>query len=552
MTRSIATTTLLALLCWSDADGQSSRRLEKGHPKYRTANKVFTDMVRAFGDGRAKPVLRVNPNGVFSRFSVAWFNSTSNTLTIEQRAYDLCVSLGPDSLDAMASLIGHELAHYYKDHSWPGDFGNGFADLEVGQAIGMLRRDLARNVEIEAEADYFGGFFAHVAGYNSLGVAPELLAAVYREFEIAENPLYPSLAERVEIARRSDEKLRGLIPVFEAGNRLMLISRYEEAGRCFEFIARTFPSREILNNAGVALALEAISLFEDGELAFAYPFEVDPTTRLQQAQKASEHALDTGERRSMLLAEAAEFFEQARDKDRNYAPAYTNLACVSDLRGEFDEALFFAGKAVKISQKQNQPISLANALIARGIAQAHGDPPDDEEALADFEAATSGNRALAQVNINALAGESAPAPVAADGPAARREQGEKIGGLGADEYEVVMDDPDAARASIPKRSRSQPRIHVYARHTEQWQGLVVDARYGTMAFLETPPGYSGMSGRGVKVGQSVDELTEAYGPAAGIVAGARGAHFLFPASRIVFHADGEDKVRGWMTYFVEE
>ena len=237
-----------------------------------------------------------------------------NTLTIEERAYDLCVSLGPDSLDAMASLIGHELAHYYKDHSWPGDFGNGFADLEVGQAIGMLRRDLARRVEIEAEADYFGGFFAHVAGYNSLGVAPELLAAVYREFEIDEDlPGYPSPAERVEIARRSEEKLRGLIPVFEAGNRLMLISRYEEAGRCFEFIARTFPSREILNNAGVALALDAISLFEAGEFPFAYPFEVDPTTRLQQAQKATEHTLDVGERRSMLLAEAAEFFDQARD-----------------------------------------------------------------------------------------------------------------------------------------------------------------------------------------------------------------------------------------------
>jgi hypothetical protein len=171
---------------------------------------------------------------------------------------------GPDSLDALASLMAHELAHYYKDHGWVGDFGNGFADLSVGKKLKKLKRQAAKIVEIETQADYFGGLFGYLAGYNTLGVPPALLNAIYAEYQL-EEPLagYPSLAERREIARRSQRQLAALVPVFEAGNYLMLTGHYAQAAGAFDYIARTFPSREILNNGGVVRALESLEGLSD-------------------------------------------------------------------------------------------------------------------------------------------------------------------------------------------------------------------------------------------------------------------------------------------------
>ena len=78
--------------------------------------------------------------------------------------HDLCRAQGPDSLAALAALLGHELAHYYEDHGWIGDFGNGFADLEVAQSLKRQKRSPEKVVEIETQADYFGGFYGYVAG----------------------------------------------------------------------------------------------------------------------------------------------------------------------------------------------------------------------------------------------------------------------------------------------------------------------------------------------------------------------------------------------------
>ncbi len=121
---------------------------------------------------------------------------------------------------------------------------------------------------------------------------------------------------------------------------------YEEGLRCFDYIARKFPSREILNNAGVARALEAIDLFEEGALRFAYPFELDAQTRLRSGGKADQYGyVETGgEQRERLLEEAVEKFEKACEKDPDYATACINLACAFGLQGESEDAIHYANK----------------------------------------------------------------------------------------------------------------------------------------------------------------------------------------------------------------
>ncbi|MBI2502550.1 MAG: hypothetical protein HYW07_04880 [Candidatus Latescibacteria bacterium] len=527
--------------------------LPKSHPKCQTALKVFDDLVRVVSDGRTRPALQLLPRGTTSRMRVAWFNPEQNSLTLEERTYDLCASLGPDSLDALAAVLGHELAHYYKDHGWVGDFGNGFADLEVGQTLRQLRGDLTRMVELETEADYFGWFSGYIAGYQTLDMVPEVLRKIYAEYQLGDNiPGYPSLSERQEIGRHSAEKLHQLVPIFEAGQNLLIVKQYEEAARCFDHLARTFPSRELLNNAGLARALEAIPLFPEGQLRFAYPFELDAATRLRGGKKAEEYDLaePREEHRSRLLEEAKDLFETARSKDPSYAPAYINLACIAELQDEAGEALFFAGKALQLARRNREALSLANALIARGIARAQSNPPDEEAARQDFEEARAGNPSLALFDLKAL-GLRPAGSLSADGEEKPSSQREQLGGLSAQEYDLILEAPDAI-AGVPAASRSQPAIDIDAKQTASWSGLVIDTGYRTFVFLEARRGYQGESGRGIRIGSVMAQVAEAYGQPSALVPGRQGVYHVYERARIIFQASADGRVQGWMIYHIEE
>lgn len=541
---------LFLLLCLA-LPARSQQFLPRSHPKYQTTQKVFDDLIRASSDGRTRPALYLLPRGATSYRRVAWFNPEQNSLILEERTYDLCASLGPDSLDALAALLGHELAHCYKDHGWVSEFGNGFADLEVGQALQGRMGEANRMVELETEADYFGWFFGYIAGYRTLEIVPQVLQKIYAEYQLGDTiPGYPSLSERQEIARHSAERLHRMVPIFEAGHCLLLVAQYEEAARCFDHIARTFPSRELLNNAGVARALEAIALFPEGQLRFAYPFELDAATRLRGGKKAEEYELaePREERRARLLEEAKELFETARRKDPTYASACTNLACIAELQGEPEDALFFAEKAVQLARRSNEGPSLADALISRGIARARSDPPDEEAARKDFEEARAGNPSLALLNLTALS-PKAVGFVPAGGE--EKSSGEQIDGLSAQEYDLVLAAPDVV-TGLPAASRSQPAIDISARQTAPWSGLVIDTGYRTLAFLETRRGYSGQTRQGIRIGSLLAQVVEAYGQPTALVPGRQGVYHVYERAQIIFQVGADGKVQGWMIYSMEE
>lgn len=534
--------------------GHAQNGLPKGHPKYKVAHKIYKDLQHAIGDGRTAPTLRIQPIGAHSRMRVAWFVPKSNEIVLEEKTYDLCTTMGTDSLNALAVLLSHELAHFYKDHVWLGDFGNGFADLEVGQKLKAVKTDTSKVklVEIETEADYFGGFFGYVAGYNTLGVAPSILESIYQEFELGDNiPGYPSLSERQEIALRSEENLRAMVPIFDAGTRLMILGEYEEAARCFDYIARTFPSREILNNAGVARALEAISLYKEGELRFVYPFELDTQTRLSSSTKADEFGFgeENEERIARLLEEAMEWFKKAAAKDEKYATAYVNMACVAELQGEYDEAVFTAKKAKRLSEEDEEKNTLANAHIALGIATANGEK-DEGTAKEHFEAALAGNKGLASANLSILSNEgfAFAGSDESEKPSPKRE---KIDDIKAVDYDPIIDAFDDT-TSVPRIHQRQNPTKIYARTTANWYGLVIDTGYKVVSIIETSAIYNGQSGRDIRRGDSIDKVLEAYGKPGKIVAGRQGSYYLYEGAKVIFEVGAEGEVRRWMTFSIKE
>ena len=539
---------LLVLLCWSGSvPAQTESFLSPDPARLRVARQVFDDLLLAIGDGRAPPSLRLQPLAAPGPLQVAWFSPRQHSVTLQEQAYEVCASMDADSLDALAALLGHELAHFYKDHGWVGDFGNGFADLEIGQAVTQLEQTPARIAALEAEADYFGGFFGYVAGYDAYGATPALQERIYTAYGMTDDkPGYPTLAARQEIARRSQAQLEELIPVFEAGQRLLLMRRYEEAARCFDFIARTFPSREILNNAGVARALEAVDLFDVEELNAVYPLELDGESRLRSGLKGEESLPEASQikRRTLLLEQARTWLEKAMSRDPLYSAAHINLACVADLLGEPEEALWRAQKALKVARDNDGPLPLAHAHTIRGIARLHADPPDSAGAQSDFEAALPSANLLARLNLASLQGTlSAASDVTARDPASTPE---RIAGQSAQDFErsVVAD----ARARIPGSGPGEPVFLFYAQQGTAWAGIVIDLGYGTASFVWTEAGYSGATASGARIGDDVEGIRSAYGEPAFLVSGRNGVHHAYPDDGLVVQTDAEGRVRGWMIH----
>ena len=537
---------LLLIVCWPE-ETRGQQMLPADHPKTVIAQQVFDDLVRAIGDGRTPPRLHLLPLHSRGSRRVAWFHPETHTVTLEERAYDVCAGLGADSLHALAWVLGHELAHCYQDHGWVGDFGYGFSDLEVGQAVQALKQHMKELLAWESEADHFGGFFGYVAGYNTLGVGPKALARIYGEFGLEDRMKgYPSLTERQEIARRSEQQVRELVPVFEAGWYCLLVKRYEEAERCFGQVGRKFPSREILNNAGVTCVLRALELFEAGKVRFAYPFELDAATRLRSDWQPQGRAAERNRRRERLLHEARGWFARARIKDPEYVPACINLAGVADLQGEVEEAVFLAGKAVRLAHDSGDRLSLAHALIMRGIARLHEDPEEKQETRQDFEKALEGAPFWARSNLDALAADvSAGSAAVVSGVAfAGRE---RIAGREAVDYQDIIQAPDAV-VTVSQAGRRQQPIDIYVRGDELWDGLVLEKDLDLLAFLQTRQGYQGQTARGIRIGQPLDRVEESYGSPAYRVAGRQGTYHVYDDAQIIFQTGADGAVLGWILY----
>ncbi len=535
--------------------------LPADNAKYQAVRKVYDNVARAFGDGRIPPRLIVSPVGAESRNAVAWSDpGTEGAIGIEaenaplregyiacdEKVYDLFASLGDDRESALAFLLGHELTHYYMRHGWVGDFGNSFASLDMGKK--MIKAATYEEVmKRETEADYFGGFYGYLAGYDTLGVAPRALEMIYAAYDLPDKlPNYPSRTERRAIAERAEGNLQKMVPVFEAAKHLLLLEKYEEAARLFEHLAHTFPSREMFNNAGVAYALEALRLSRPGEVKFAYPFEFDAETRLRaRGARAKGIQDETAERRVRLLQKAADNFDKAVQRDKGYAVACVNLAAVDILLGDHDTAVILANKGMELAKKDNENTTLASALVARGIAYAAGG--NRERAMVDMAAARNMGNHAATLNLGVLQEEKGtPLPPGSEAVAGLRET---IGGVSA--RDGFRKDADVAAFSLKGVDKGEPTLTVYSRQRKSVEDTVVIIDGRPVHFVATAKGYGGETARGIRIGQMAEAMRLAYGEPTRVMVSRQGEYRVYGKSGIIFAVNQAGNVSGWMVFALE-
>jgi len=551
----IATFLLLCavVLFWgaNNCQGAYPPSLPQEHPKYREIRKVYVAVARMFGEGRQPPRLLIVPKGSGGNIAqqvrgTDGLVGTSSRheegyIAVNEKVIDLLASV--DSGSGLAFVLGHELAHYYMRHGWIGNFANAFTGSKVGMELSRALPP-AQVTSFEVQADYLGGLYSYLAGYDSLDSAPRTLDLLYRGFDIpAGGKQRPTLAERKEIATLAKKELDQLTPAFEAATVLMLLGRYDDAARLYDYLANAVPSREFPGNAGVARIHVAMGLFGSSELRYIFPVELDMETRLRQARtKTLTFQPNPVEQRTALLEMAVENLEQSLALSPEYTTAHVNLATALALLGKTDDALEHADKAQRLATKDNDRVTLANAHIVRGIIRARSG--DEAGARVEFSAARSGNQHLASLNLAQMSGDPQPAQPENRTP----KVAETIAGVAPESLLRTARSP-GHEFILRSIDNSRLTVRTFDQENRSWRGMLIEQGSSVkFALLWAGPAYDGRTALGIARGSGFTELRRAYGEPSRSFAARQGSFVAYDKQGIIFIMGRDEQVIGWILF----
>lgn len=508
----------------------TSEPLMEDSPKYQRALKVFNRLVEARGDMRYPvPSFTMSKSDGF----VASMDYEKLEIDLEEKAFDVCATFGDSTDAAIAFLLGHELTHYYEKHAWKRGFVSDFKDLAIGMKLDSIQDDVAN----ETEADYLGGFLAYSAGYGFFNKGSEIINTLYKAYKLP-NKLsgYPSLTDRQVMSKRTSEKLKSLIEVFDMANMLTAIGNYTEAFNYYQYVLHEYQSREIYNNLGVTALLDALQYFSESELKFRYPMQLD----LRSSAKGQGFA----NVREQLIKQAILHFDAAISLDPNYAPAYLNKACAFALIGDSERAQFYSDiEARAIALKNKDAKIITDIEILLGILEAK--KGNTEKAKTLFESAASAGSSLAALNLRLLNGEALGVEKTTFGGLSKPEQIDK-----QNLKSLILEDAfkDLKSTTISKNIR----FHLVEKQgPSSFLFISENEKEGTKTFFHcTNNVYKGETARKIAIGSDRNAIITAYGEPHATIETSKGQIMVYKA--LIFILGNHNKLEQWIIYQKEE
>lgn len=535
--------------------------------KYKVSNEVYNNIVFAFGEGRNPPLFEINPNSLKKKVIISYYPGENPEIFMDEAVYDLCVKFGADSLNSLAALIGHELAHFYERHDWCSNFAYLLGpDDELGKKIKQIGKE--QRWVYETEADQQGGFYGYVAGYSTFDITPKLLDAIYSHYKLPDEipgndpgaQRYPSKAERKKIAASSLKKLEEWIAVFDIAEFLFALKEYENSSICFDYISDKFPSREILNNAGVSRTLHAIEYMEQSELPFAVPIEFDAKSRLKTG--LSRGADVTMEERKKIINklhnEALKYFEKAIDRDPDYLNARVNLSCSYLLIKNYYMAIGLSDKIINNNKFTDQKYSLSKAYTVRGIAYHYLN--DAERARRDFEKAKELllsprtkynldvfeklNKGIWETYFEELLSyfyeaekDNQFGPERSLNPDNEKIDGKVASGISLEEKGKLINIHDS------------PPIKMRFKKYEFYDEFFIDANTENITMLHTKAGYGLITYKKIKYNSTLSQIKIQYGEPTYTIDVLQGQYLVYKKTRIIFLVNHSGYVKKWFIYY---
>ena len=543
--------------------------LPNAHYKFKIVERVCEKIARVREYDRVVPELKMYARGNKTQV-IAQFVAVNGhqIIYVDEKLYDLCARFGSDSLNALACIIGHELAHYTQNHQYKDGFFAGLLPNSFGIPKNMRKSVKDQKMKLEIEADYYGLLQGYLAGYNTYQLLPKVLQKIYEEYKLNEQlEGYPSKNERINSAEKTTKEINALIPIFNAGKFLYLSKDYEDAGACFQYISNLFTDRDIANNIGVSALAQAVVLMEKEDVYFAYPCELDASGRLLSSTTRStlsgEGKKDKKQQIKDLLKKAETHLEQVLKLDKSYTAAHINLACKYSLEGNHAFAVGYINKLERILA-ENPTIKgglPANAHLIRGIALAKNNQL--AEAKSDFETAAKKSAFMSDYNLalyNKLNQSFLEnlfdiknvkewitdfiAENKKDNSKFIPAGGEKIDNISTQKLSQEKFDKNI---SIQLQGRS---INIACINTEITDKIKIRLFDKNVYLSTTKPNYQGKTSQGISIGSAKTQLLLAYGTPTYIQSGSNAEFYFYEKVKMIVEIS-EGKVKNWMLYYVE-
>ena len=299
----------------------------------KSADEVYNNIVQAIGNSHPRP-----PDLIIKKQrGPASYYPKYNEIRIDEKLLSICFSFGKDSLNVLSYILGHELAHHYKDHAYTSKYESlDFLDPTIKSFNDNLDRhekdsvnkliNIQKRIEYETQADLYAGFYAHLAGYDALSVANSFLDKIYSKYNLNESIKgYPTLSERKKIIDKNKFDFNELKNIFNTANICMSMGQYDYAIKLFDYILNEgFTSREIYNNLGLCFVYLALDLdLESKYFNLVLPFKIDLSSRLENNSVSRD--IGTKDKAKSYFNIAIKEFKTALKLDPNYNIAKENL-----------------------------------------------------------------------------------------------------------------------------------------------------------------------------------------------------------------------------------
>lgn len=294
--------------------------------------KVHNDIFQSMTNGKlAKPKIVVSTDST----KIIFYTPDFNTITLSDKFIRIIRSFKADSMNAVAHILGHELAHVILQQ---GDFlkiGSGYADDGFNERVRKYGGELKDSLGLfERQADEQSIFYAHISGYQTTHIGKRVLEAIYTSFYLKSKKLkgYPDFQERLAIIDASSKRMNALLKVYDFGLIALMKGQFDQAIYFFELILKEkFYAIEVYNNLAVAYMLKAKYLTQE-KFPYELPFQIDFHSKLSLQRDLTNNV-------SELLNAANEALNSAIQMDPNYYSSRLNKLIWKYLSGESGERI---------------------------------------------------------------------------------------------------------------------------------------------------------------------------------------------------------------------
>ena len=542
--------------------GTAQSFLSHSNQKYQTTQIVFNNIVSAFSDPTlAAPKLEINNKTSSQKYIAAYIPGNEDLIIIDEDLYDLAVTFESDSLDALASIISHELAHYYKEHNFCSDFA-----FVLGKkhplAIRIRKEEQSEKESVEAQADYYGMFYGFLAGYNTLNTFPQLLDQIYIKYELPEKIRgYPSKKERKDIAIKRAKEVERWITIFDAGELLFSLRKYDDAYLCFDYLSKKFPSREIFNNMAVIRLYQAIGLVKTEDQPFLLPIEFDAETRLKKGALRDLESHDS--KIQKYIEEAIEILEKSNRLDPKYLNSQINLGCAYMILNKVDQykykAIDIANSLLTNTSIKHDAETLSRLYTLRGLWHFYNG--DMKNARKDLQKAKQTNSTnLTTYNIIVFDKlEQGPIEEFVDkffgffnmnktkrkprtSPDPINPLDEKVGNKNTNQ--ISFSEP---REPIDIENDFN-KVKITDHNAPTYSEMNIASKRVHLKALCTKYGYTGKTFRGLGLNDPITDIYKTYGRPTYIIEALNGKYLKYEKGKIIFYVNSSGKITKWWIY----